>query len=149
MLVSQKGSKGFFRGLDLTTLSQNHTWVESPLGTYHPYLFHHQKPKILQQRLEERRISWKNFKQISFSSNRIVDHLEKCGLLLIFSVVLGLLDQLQIFWQLHLIELLGFLTSLGLLQLYHLIYSSLLTGFDILVLYTNLSLMEFKGRYLA
>ena len=30
-------------------------------------------------------------------SNRIVDHLEKCGLFLISSMVLGLLDQLQIF----------------------------------------------------
>ena len=30
-------------------------------------------------------------------NNRIVDHLEKCGLFLIYSMVLGLLDQLQIF----------------------------------------------------
>ena len=30
-------------------------------------------------------------------NNRIVDHLEKCGLFLISSMVLGLLDQLQIF----------------------------------------------------
>ena len=30
-------------------------------------------------------------------NSRIVDHLEKCGLLLIFSMVLGLLDQLQVF----------------------------------------------------
>ena len=33
-------------------------------------------------------------------NNRIVDHVEKCGLFFIFSMVLGLLDQLQIFWQL-------------------------------------------------
>ena len=33
-------------------------------------------------------------------NNRIVDHLEKCGLFLISSVVLGLLGQLQIFLQL-------------------------------------------------
>ena len=32
-------------------------------------------------------------------NNRIVDHLEKCGLFLISSMVLGLLDQLQIFSQ--------------------------------------------------
>ena len=32
-------------------------------------------------------------------NNRIVDHLEKCGLFLISSLVLGLLDQLQIFSQ--------------------------------------------------
>ena len=54
-------------------------------------------------------------------NNRIVDHLEKCGLFLIFSMVLGLLDQLLIFSQLYLIELLGLLTSLGLLELRHLI----------------------------
>ena len=50
-------------------------------------------------------------------NNRIVDHLEKCGLFFISSMVLGLLDQLQIFLQLCLIELLGFLTGLGLLEL--------------------------------
>ena len=50
-------------------------------------------------------------------NNRIVDHLEKCGLFLISSMVLGLLNQLQIFWQLCLIELLGLLTGLGLLEL--------------------------------
>ena len=36
---------------------------------------------------------------------------------LISSMVLGLLDQLQIFWQLYLIELLGFLTGLELIKL--------------------------------
>ena len=36
---------------------------------------------------------------------------------LIFRMVLGLLDQLQIFLQLYLIELLGPLTGLGLLKL--------------------------------
>ena len=48
------------------------------------------------------------------------------------SMVLGLLDQLQIFSQLYLIELLG-----------------LLTRFGMLVFFTNLSLMEFQVRYLA
>ena len=32
-----------------------------------PYLFHEQKPKLLQQRLEERRISWKNLKRVLLS----------------------------------------------------------------------------------
>ena len=50
-------------------------------------------------------------------NNRINDHLEKCGLFLTSSIVLGLLSQLQIFLQLHLIELLGFLTGLGMLEL--------------------------------
>ena len=40
------------------------------------------------------------------ANNRIVDHLEKCGLFLILSMVLCLLNQLQIFLQLYLIELL-------------------------------------------
>ena len=50
-------------------------------------------------------------------NNRIVDHLEKCGFFLISSVVLCLFDQMQIFWQLYLIELLDLLTSLGLPEL--------------------------------
>ena len=69
--------------------------------------------------------------------------------LLISSMVLGLLDQLQIYLQLYLIELLGLLTGLGLLELQHFIYLRLLTGFSMLVFFTNLSLMEFQVRYLA
>ena len=42
-------------------------------------------------------------------------------------MVLGLLDQLLIFSQLYLIELLGLLTGLGLLKLWHLIYPRFLT----------------------
>ena len=48
------------------------------------------------------------------------------------------------------IDLLGLLTGLGLLELYHLIYPRLLTGFgmfEMLVFFTNLSLTEFQGRY--
>ena len=50
-------------------------------------------------------------------NNRIVDHLEKCGFFLISSMVLGIFNQLHIFWLLCLIELLGLLTGLGLLEL--------------------------------
>ena len=51
-------------------------------------------------------------------NNRIVDHLEKCVFFfLISSIVLGLLNQLQIFLQLYLIELQGLLTGLELLEL--------------------------------
>ena len=75
-------------------------------------------------------------------NNRIVDHLEKCGLFLISSMVSGLLNQLLIFSQFYLIEL------LGLLELSQLIYPRLLTGFDMLVFFANLSLMEFQVRYL-
>ena len=68
---------------------------------------------------------------------------------LISSMVLGFLDQLQIFSQSYLIELIGFLTDLGLLKLYHVIYQRLLTGFDMQVFFTNFSLMQFQVRYLA
>ena len=71
-------------------------------------------------------------------NNRIVDHLEKCRLFLISSMVLGLLDQLQIFSQLYMIELLGLLTGLRLLELSHLIYPRHLIGFGRLVFFTNL-----------
>ena len=64
-------------------------------------------------------------------------------------MVLGLLNQLQIFSQLYLIELLGLSTGLGLLELWHLIYSRLLTGFGMLVFFTNLILLEYQVRYLA
>ena len=64
-------------------------------------------------------------------------------------MVLGLLDQLLIFSQLYLIELLGLLTGLGLLKLWHFIYPRLLTGFGMLVFLTNLSLIEFQVRYLT
>ena len=50
-------------------------------------------------------------------NNRVVDHLEKCGLFLISSMVLCLLNQLQIFRQLYLIDLLGVLTGLRPLEL--------------------------------
>ena len=46
-------------------------------------------------------------------NNGIVGHPEKCGLFLISSMVLGLLNQLQIFSQLYLIELLGLFNRSG------------------------------------
>ena len=55
-------------------------------------------------------------------NNKIINRLENCGLFLISSRVLGLLNQLQIFSQLYLIELLGLLTGLELLELWHLIH---------------------------
>ena len=68
---------------------------------------------------------------------------------LISSMVLGFVDQLQIFWQLYLIEFLGLLTGLGLLELWHWIYPRLLTGSGMLVFFKNLSLTEFQVRYLV
>ena len=58
----------------------------------------------------------------------------------ISSMVLGLLDQLLIFSQFYLIELLGLLA--GLLKLWYFIYTRLLIGFGKLVFFTNLSPME-------
>ena len=49
----------------------------------------------------------------------------------------------------YLIELLGFLTGLGLLELWHLIYPKLLKGFGMLVYFTNLRLIGFQVRFLA
>ena len=69
--------------------------------------------------------------------------------LLISSLALGLLDQLQIFSQLYLLELLGLLTGLVLLGLWYLICPGLLTEFGMLVFFTNLSLMEFQVICLA
>ena len=77
-------------------------------------------------------------------NDRIVDHLENCGFFFISSMVLSLLNQLLIFSQLCVIELVGLLTGLGLRELWHLIYPRLLTGFGMLVFVTNLSLMEFQ-----
>ena len=64
-------------------------------------------------------------------------------------MVLGLLDQLQIFSQLYLIELQGLLTGLGLLELWHLMCPRLLTEFGMLVFLANLSFMEFQVRHLV
>ena len=50
-------------------------------------------------------------------NNRLAHHLKKCDLFMISSMVLGLHDQLQIFGQLYLTDLLGLLTGLGMLEL--------------------------------
>ena len=52
----------------------------------------------------------------------------------------GLLDQLQIFYESDLIELLGFLIDLGILKLWHLIYSTLSTAFGMLILLESSSI---------
>ena len=51
----------------------------------------------------------------------IADHFQKHGLFLIPNMVLSILDQLQIFCELFLVELLELLMHLGLLELLHLI----------------------------
>ena len=82
-------------------------------------------------------------------NNTIVDHLEKCGLFFWFPVYFQVFLINCRYSQLYLIELLGLLTGLGLLELWQSIYLRLLTGFSMLVVFTNLSLMEFQVRNLA
>ena len=74
---------------------------------------------------------------------------------------LYLLDQLQIFWQLYLMEMLGLLIGLGLLKGFRQSlgllkafdrawgYSMLSTEFGMVVFFINWSLMEFQVRSLA
>ena len=82
-------------------------------------------------------------------NNRIVDHLDKCGLFSDFQYGFRSSQSTADLLTVVLVELLGFLTGLGLLELWCLIYPRLLTGFDMLFYSTNLSLMEFQSRYLA
>ena len=63
-------------------------------------------------------------------------------------MVLGRLDQLQIFWQLYLIKLIGLLIRLEPIELSPLMHSMLSTGFGMLPFFRNLILMEFQVRYL-
>ena len=83
---------------------------------------------ILYLRILGRGLLQKNFRPVSLFSvvsevfeklvnNRLNDHLDKFGLFLISGIVSGLLDQVQIFLQLYLIELLRLLIALGLHEL--------------------------------
>ena len=64
-------------------------------------------------------------------------------------MVLGLLDQLLIFLQFYLIELIGLLTGLGATRAVALDISKAFDRFGMLVFFKNLSLIEFQARYLA
>ena len=64
-------------------------------------------------------------------------------------MVLGLLDRLLIFSQLYLIELLGLLTGLRLIELWHLIYPRLLTGSGMLVFFNKLKSYGISGQILG
>ena len=93
----------------------------------------------------------KNYRKVfeKLVNNRIVDHLEKCGLFSDFQygfrssrstadLLTVVSDRINR----------AFNRSL-LLELWHLIYPKLLIEFGMLVFFTNLSLMEFQVRYLA
>ena len=68
---------------------------------------------------------------------------------LVSKMVSRLLHQLQIFWQLYLIELLGLSIDLQLLKLWHLIKPGLSKVFWISVFFTISSCMEFQVKYSA
>ena len=68
---------------------------------------------------------------------------------LISSMVKGLSNQLQIFRQLYLIELVGSLIGLGLLEPWHIIYLRLFTGCDMMFFFTNSNIMELQFGYLT
>ena len=70
--------------------------------------------------------------------NTLVDPLKQCGLS--SSMISGLPNQLQIFSQLYLIEMIGLLIFIGLIELWHLIYPRLSTRSHLLVFFTNSSL---------
>ena len=116
--------------------------------------------KFINTCLDYYQLTAKNYRPVSLLSvvskvfeklvnNRIVDHLEKCGLFSDFQYGFrssrSTADLLTVVSD----RIAGLLTGLGLLKLWHLIYPRLLTGFGMLVFFTNLSLTEFQVRYSA
>ena len=69
-------------------------------------------------------------------NNRLLITLRNVAFFPIFSMVSAFLDQLQVLRQLYLLELLGLLISLELLELWHLSYPKLLTGCGMLLFFT-------------
>ena len=80
--------------------------------------------------------------------NKVIDHLEKCGLFSDFQYGFkcsqSTVDLLTVVSD----RTTKAFRGLGLLELWHLIYPRLLAGFDMLAFFTNLSLMQFQVRYL-
>ena len=108
----------------------------------------------------EGRPTAKNYRPVSLLSvvskvfeklvnNIIFDHLEKYGLFSDFQYGFRSSRSTADLLTWYLIEMLVLLTGLGLLELWHLIYSRLLTEFGMLVFFTSLGLMEFQVIYLA
>ena len=82
-------------------------------------------------------------------NNRIVNHLEKCGLLADFQDGFRSSRSTADFLTVVYYKITWVFNKSGLLELWHLINPRLLTGFDMLVFFTNLRLMQFQVRYLA
>ena len=80
-------------------------------------------------------------------ANRLVDHLEKYGLISNFQC--GFRSSWSTADLLTVVSDRIARAFNRLPELWHLIYPRLLTGFDMLVVFTNLSLVEFQVRYLA
>ena len=76
-------------------------------------------------------------------NNRIVDHLEKCCLFSDFQYGFRSSRSTPDLLTVVSDRIHGRLTGLGLLELWHLMYPRLSTGFGMLAFFTNLSLMEF------
>ena len=72
----------------------------------------------------------------------LFDRIEKCGHFSDFQY--GFRS-----FQLYLIELLGLIIGLGLLELWYLIYQRLLTGYSMLIFFTNSNLKEFLLTFTA
>ena len=82
-------------------------------------------------------------------NNRIVDHLENCGLFSDYQYRFRPSRSTADLFTIVPDGIARALTGLGLLEIWHLIYPRLLTGFVMLIFFTNLSLMEFQIKYLA
>ena len=82
-------------------------------------------------------------------NNTILNHLEKCDLFSDFQYGFRSSQSTADLLAVVSDRIASVLTGLVLLELWHLIYKRLLTGFDMLVSFTNLSLMEFQVRYLT
>ena len=80
--------------------------------------------------------------------NTLVDHLEKCFSFMISSTVSGLLNQMQILWKLHLIELLRDFNRFRATPAVALHISNAFE-FSVLVFITKLGLMKFLVSYLS
>ena len=84
-----------------------------------------------------------------FVNNRIVDHLEKCGLFSDFQYGFrsspSTADLLTVVSD----RIANVYNRSGLLKLWHLIYPMLFVGFSMLVFFTNSNLVEFQVGYLA
>ena len=84
-----------------------------------------------------------------FVNNRIVDHLEKCGLFSDFQYGFrsspSTADLLRVVSD----RITNVYNRSGLLKLWHLIYPMLFVGFSMLVFFTNSNLVEFQVGYLA